>query len=499
MVRGKLLRWEDDDKKYVHDSAQSKAREKTKQKLNLELRKCLDHEQQYINQRKFVTNILDTVISQTTCLVYLDFVGHYYPGKSREDNNSKLNQLCFVFQFLDEDELVTSRYVSVLGEDPSDADFVIRAWEFLMLPASGLPWLQQMQEIYVARDNGAHLRNAQVVLFESSFQRKFRKQLHVRALASYHAYNRCDALGSVCKKIIRQAHCSEEGCEISPGGYQKVLNDNLNPKEYAWFTLDTIRARGPPDERKARKKPRSEIKWGHSGIARCTHIDYGRRNLDGSLSDEPGFVKGKIHSEQSQYLFFWDLNHPNVKLCQRCSCQTERPVRHEAKCLKQDVHESERKYWEEMPVDPYPNYEVDLMFDNLDEKKLFDEYQHLNLLAMDAIMIGDPSLSGSAVSATAPPPPPPPPPRPPPPPPPITSTPPPPITSTPTSTSAPVPPILNALPVSQSPSSPLPPLPPLVSPSMIPTSVAVGPAPVKEKDKIVDLMVMTAISARVLL
>jgi len=270
LVRGKLLRWTEDDKKYATTLQKSKLREKTKQKLEKALTQCLEHEKQMQTQRKLVTKILETELSQTVGLVYIDFVGHYYPGKS-DDNNSKLNQLCFVFMFLDEDELVTTKYASVLGEDRSDSEFVIRAWETLLDNKSGPVWLRSLEKIYVARDNGAHFRNADLMYFESSFQQRFRKEICIRALASYHAYNRCDAMGSVCKKYLRLAHCSEEGCECSPDGYQQVLKKHLNPEEYCTYVLQTKRATGTPEERKERKRHGKKL-WGNNLVSHGVHI-----------------------------------------------------------------------------------------------------------------------------------------------------------------------------------------------------------------------------------
>jgi len=76
-------------------------------------------------------------------------------------------------------------------------------------------------------------------------------------------------------------------------------------------------------------------------------------------------VRGKIHSGLENYTYFWDLNRPDVKLCQRCSVVLQRAVQHEEKCTRKDPSEAVRTTWEEFGVDAYPIFDDD---DTMDEK-----------------------------------------------------------------------------------------------------------------------------------
>jgi hypothetical protein len=181
-------------RKQVTTSEESAALDVLERKLQRQRHQCKVHEIQLHTQRLALENLLYREVSQTTALVYMDFVGYYCL-----DGSDKIRQLVFVSQFCDENEDITTRYHSVVSTDGSDASFVRRAWTILFQESK---FLKKITRIYVARDNGPHFRCYENLLFESTCFQKFDKEIHVRSLPPYHAYNRCDAWGQHANELF---------------------------------------------------------------------------------------------------------------------------------------------------------------------------------------------------------------------------------------------------------------------------------------------------------
>jgi hypothetical protein len=132
-------------------------------------------------------------MSQTTAVIYMDFIGYYALNKEKEQEHNKLRQLIFISQFLNEDEEPITRHHSFISTDKADSSFVRRAWTQLLTHSR---FLQNIKVIYVVRDNGPHFRNYQNMFFESQIYQLFQRVIKVRSLPPHHSYNPSDAWGA---------------------------------------------------------------------------------------------------------------------------------------------------------------------------------------------------------------------------------------------------------------------------------------------------------------
>jgi len=169
----------------------SKQLNSVKEKLLRKITFCNVHAVQLLKQRSSLNRIISEELDMNTALVYMDFIGH---------SNRKIHQLVFYLKFYNNDSL-EDRRISVWGEGAHDSEYVCRAWKLVMEQTS---YFENINVIYVARDNGSHLKSYELELlyFESSFYKLYQKELRIRALLAHHAWNQRNSWGAVSKRAV---------------------------------------------------------------------------------------------------------------------------------------------------------------------------------------------------------------------------------------------------------------------------------------------------------
>ena len=212
------------------------------------------HEAQLATQRAEVSKIRDN-LSPFQTLVIADFAGHY------SSNNDKMYQLIFVLYFRNDYGIIDWKYFNVWSDKSATWEFVVRAWQ--MLFTDGV--FDDFNEIFLARDNGGHFRNYNIVKYESEIGALWEKTFRVRSYAPCHGYSHADRHASQVKGAVRRDSVKGRRFEI-PDDYVAFLN--VNKKSQKSYTLDGHTPL-PRDYNAIAKK-------GHwVGLRRITHIDYG--------------------------------------------------------------------------------------------------------------------------------------------------------------------------------------------------------------------------------
>ena len=234
------------------------------------------HEAQLHNQRGEVEKIKQK-LNYEQCLVVSDFCGHY------ATNNKKVYQLIFVIYYRNRDSgHIEWKYHSVWGKQKATWDYVVRSWEMLFKEKV----FDDYDEIFLARDNGPHFRNYNVIKYESEIGYLHKKTLRVRSYPPYHGYSHADRHASLCKVTIRTA--SVTGKEFKEAEDFVTYLNKVKPNQKS-FVLDT-KMPLPNNYNEIKTKAH----W--QGILRCTH----RLWISGSSGAERVSTCALVRPRQSQ-------------------------------------------------------------------------------------------------------------------------------------------------------------------------------------------------------
>ena len=263
------------------------------------------HQSQLQTQRAEITRIREN-LAYDQCLVVMDFGGHY------TDDTKKIFQLVFVVFYRNDIGSETWDYYNIWSDERSKWSYVVRAWETLF--AKGV--FDKYEEIILARDNGHHFRNFNVVKYESEVGWRHKKTFRVRSYAPYHAYSQADGHIAHVKGCIRKASRCTEAFR-GPTDFVNHLNEKM--KNQCSIELDDKF----PVPKDFMEVPTGSVK----GIAQITHIDYGFRENGVEYPRARWCARASPHSDPScGPIFFWDLSGSKLSLCKTCSNLLERPI-----------------------------------------------------------------------------------------------------------------------------------------------------------------------------
>ena len=152
------------------------------------------HEAQLAVQRNEIERIRENLM-HGQALVITDFAGHY------SVTNQKLYQLIFVIYCRAPNGSLRWTYYSTWGaksDGKADWAFVVKSWETLFT----LGVFKNFEEIFLARDNGGHFRNYNVVKYESEIGSLWGTTFRVRSYAPRHGYSVAEGVHPSLSSII---------------------------------------------------------------------------------------------------------------------------------------------------------------------------------------------------------------------------------------------------------------------------------------------------------
>ena len=118
------------------------------------------------------------------------------------------------------------------GKEKAKWEFVVRSWEQLFRDRVFEPY----EEIFLARDNGPHFRNYNIVKYESEIGYLHNKTLRVRSYPPYHGYSHADRHAALCKVTVRTA--SVQGKEFTTVDHYINHLNKTKPTQHS-YSLDT--------------------------------------------------------------------------------------------------------------------------------------------------------------------------------------------------------------------------------------------------------------------
>lgn len=216
-----------------------KTREKEGRDLGYDVLKFERHQEQYRVCREEVLKIQEGLVVGE-CVCYRDFVSQYCWDGTKMCNL----QLVVLFRCPETQQLLQVKVSNFAHKETLDAHFVADVMDLHMKGkgngGSGL--FDKFHKVVIVGDHGTHFSDVQTVYNESCMFEKYRKQVHVVFLCSYHAYNRCDAAGVLSKKL---AHT--EGKAGNPlrsaSEYADIVNNDERPDTVAYTFTEINRSK----------------------------------------------------------------------------------------------------------------------------------------------------------------------------------------------------------------------------------------------------------------
>ena len=199
----------------------------------------------------------------------------------------------------------------------------------------------EVTEIIRSGDNGAHILNRLLFLFESTVYREYGIAFSTHTLCKRHGYSMCDAHASAIYKHTN----SKALVDIRPESahdYANVLNNcafDYSTRDLAFTYNARTRAYPITNIDRSEKEDVYDSIQGATGCTKMCEFQYNVLDDDGGLVHTPGVVRMKECSgDESTPYQVRDLLYRGLefgRLCDRCTLEKQRPIYHQRDILSQ--------------------------------------------------------------------------------------------------------------------------------------------------------------------
>ena len=321
--------------------------------INKKLKRVVDMSRKVmLNKKKYATHLKQLETCRTRviqaaaelqvgeCLVYRDFVNQHNE-KGRKINNFVLVVL---YREVSGGDLVPINISNIIEFDKDgscDAYFVADVFTFHLKSKEqgGTGLFERFHKIIISGDHGPHFSSAETIYHESTFYAKYKKQIQVLSLCSYHAFNRCDAAGAAVKLLAYQK-AKENLALISARDYVFAVRED--GQRNAWsYAFDTINRSSNVFDGHGTTDFMPIIDGQKLKLSEMCQLEYCFRDEFGKEAYQEGIVLARpiigesvvISPKQEFYVLDVSKDSKVRGFCQTCSNQNQRPIYHsDAKC-----------------------------------------------------------------------------------------------------------------------------------------------------------------------